>query len=1127
MTCPSCKTENRAIARYCKRCGVQLVRQNDNSDPVSVQEDYDGFACLVDKNDVKNRLSEIVATAKSLSERCKKQNILNQRMELSFVITGEPGTGKTTVANVIAEELFRAGIVSTNMPYVVDPIKYQEFIKDLDASVKKVGNAVLIVEEAEKLVPEGLAVDVSQIDYVLKSVKEWRGAPDKPVVIFTGKPRLKDFFDNNPNSASFVNYFLETGELSVDGLVSVTDKIMHKEYKLALSDEALEKLHRIYVYDKKNPDEAKGVNGHNAAKRAYQIQLRCAERNYTESLVQPDLIDGKEFIPMTFDQVMEKFDKYVGVEDIKKEILRIANSLDEVRRLKGDDAVIEIKDHFQFLGNPGTGKTTMARLFAEAMSALGALPLGHLVEVSRNDLISQYVGDTPKAVTKCFDKAMGGVLFIDEAYSLKSNPNDSVGQEAVDTLIQLAENRRGKLVVIIAGYNKEMGEFMQSNSGLESRFNRVINFRDYTGPELAEIFRKMVATSEEGYELSKDAADNLDQFFNKVYATRIRTFGNAREVRNIYSKAVGALTDRNEQKRKDGSLDPAQARVITLQDIEGEANSGKASVEEILNSLDDLVGMESVKKQLRSIANKVKLDRMRMLKGGKAVQPNLHIVITGNPGTGKTVVAKRLGAIFKAMGVLPKGHVVERERKTLLDSYANSAGQNMEKAVDEAIGGILFIDEAYNLIPMSTPGHKDKDGVAAVEALMTRMSNDAGKFVTVIAGYKAEIEEFVANANPGLARRFTHRIHIDDYSVDNLVDIFKLNAQKEGFIFTEDAEKLLYKKVEEMVTMKDKNFGNAGEMIKLFNATKDRQANRLSENLDDDLSEEALYTFQAADIPYDPPKKIDVSECLRELDNLVGLASVKDAVRELADTIIVEQKRAAEAGKRPEYNLDHYLFLGNPGTGKTTVARIMGNIFYSLGLLPSNKVVEVTTKDLIAPYVGQTAPKTEQMIDRALGGIFFIDEAYGLNDGANGFGKDAMPVLLTKLIDYKGKMVCVAAGYPMEMQDWIDTNSGLESRFTRKIYFEDYSSEELAEIFANIVKKNDMQMDENATSEMKRYFDILVYNKGDNFANAREAGNYFNRVKLNQGRRLRKLMELPGFDRNEMYILRASDMIIG
>ena len=130
----------------------------------------------------------------------------------------------------------------------------------------------------------------------------------------------------------------------------------------------------------------------------------------------------------------------------------------------------------------------------------------------------------------------------------------------------------------------------------------------------------------------------------------------------------------------------------------------------------------------------------------------------------------------------------------------------------------------------------------------------------------------------------------------------------------------------------------------------------------------------------------------------------------------------------------------------------MGNIFYTLGLLPSNKVLEVTTKDLIAGYVGQTAKKTEQMINRAVGGIFFIDEAYGLNDGANGFGKDAMPVLLTKLLDYKGKMVSIAAGYPREMQQWINTNSGLESRYTRKIFFEDYNAEELAQIFKNIVK---------------------------------------------------------------------------
>ena len=501
-------------------------------------------------------------------------------------------------------------------------------------------------------------------------------------------------------------------------------------------------------------------------------------------------------------------------------------------------------------------------------------------------------------------------------------------------------------------------------------------------------------------------------------------------------------------------------------------------------------------------------------------------MITGNPGTGKTVIAKRLGCIFKEIGVLDKGHVVERERKTLLDSYSNSAGANMDKAVDEAMGGILFIDEAYNLIPMTNPGSKDADGTAAVEALMTRMSNDAGKFITVIAGYKAEIEEFVANANPGLARRFTYRIHIDDYSVDNLVDIFKLNAKNEGFKLSAEAESLLVKKVEEMVTMKDKNFGNAGEMVKLFNQTKDRQSDRLSNIMDEEISDEMLNTFEQSDIPYNPPKKVNLADCMKELDDLVGLSSVKTAIRELADTLEIEQQRALASGERPQINLDHYLFLGNPGTGKTTVARIMGNIFYSLGLLPSNKVVEVTTKDLIAPYVGQTAPKTEQMINRSLGGIFFIDEAYGLNDGPNGFGKDAMPVLLTKLLDYKGKMVSIAAGYPIEMQEWINTNTGLESRYTRKIYFEDYTDTELAEIFRNIVSKNGLRMDEKADIEMQEYFSTLVFNKSDNFAKAREAKNYFDRVKLNQGRRLRGLVSTPGFDKDELFILTQEDMII-
>ncbi|WP_289859144.1 AAA family ATPase [uncultured Muribaculum sp.] len=1099
MKCPKCNGTNRDIAKFCMWCGEPVATGKASYNEKSILEN------LVDKKEIAAELAQLTAKARAAARA-------GQRMPMSFVITGDVGTGKNFVAQTIAELLGNAQIARSSKPHIVAALDFNRFVSNIEENVERMKNTVIIIDDAHKLVPDYKSNSICPLDYIIEPIGRWNGMANKPIVIILGNKKLDSYLCEHPETAAVIGHKFSLPNISLDGMTKIALLKLRLEYKRELNGPAAEKLRRIFANDLRSPADALGVQGHNAAKRASQINLAALAAGIMAVPVGPSLVRGKEFEIKSITEIMAEFDKYVGVNDVKSAIKSIANSINQAKA-KGTE--FKLTDHYQFLGNPGTGKTTMARLFAQALNALGVLPSGQLVEVSRTDLVAVYVGETAKQVTKKFDEAMGGILFIDEAYSLVTSKNDSFGQEAVNTLLHLAENRRGKLVVILAGYTKEMGDFMRTNSGLASRFNHIVNFRDYTGPELAEIFKRMASQSQQGYRLAEGMDNDILAFFEKMYLTRPRDFGNAREVRNAYTAACQRVTDRM-------ALNPKSDPYITISDLDPDYTKQSATnIDDALSKLDGFIGMESVKKQLRSLANKIKIDRMRAQRGGRMVQPNVHIVITGNPGTGKTEVAKLLGSILKAIGYLPKGHVVERERKTLLDSYSNSAGQNMEKAVNEAMGGVLFIDEAYNLVPGDTPGSKDKDGTAAIEALMTRMTNDAGKFVTVIAGYKEPIEEFIANANPGLARRFTYRIDIPDYTTGQLVDIFLLKCAKESLTLTDNAKKRLFEKVSQMVRMKDKNFGNAGEMVKLLDIVKSRQGDRLSESDLSKITDNELNTITASDIPFEESKKINLDECMQQLDNLVGLNSVKEAIRELADTLVIEQQRGNTQGLKP----DHYLFLGNPGTGKTTVARILGNIMHTLGLLPSAKVVEVVKTDLVAPYVGQTAPKTRQMIDRAIGGVLFIDEAYTLDDGQFGT-QDCMPELLTKLIDYKGRMVCVAAGYPHEMQNWLNSNSGLSSRFTRVINFDDYSAAELAQIFRNKAAKENIRLSAEADHAMLDHFIRLTSQKAPNFANAREAANYFDRVKLNQGRRLRQAMQSPGFDREELYIFKQQDMIL-
>ena len=505
-----------------------------------------------------------------------------------------------------------------------------------------------------------------------------------------------------------------------------------------------------------------------------------------------------------------------------------------------------------------------------------------------------------------------------------------------------------------------------------------------------------------------------------------------------------------------------------------------------------MVGLKAVKEQIDEIiaADIVEKERKKRI-GGDYKLSTMHMIFAGNPGTAKTTVAKLFAQIAKEKGVLKSGAFVEYKCNGII----GNGNVTLSEAFAMAKGGVLFIDEAYSM--------------GSVITLLQEMENHRDEVIVVLAGYNDSMKQFLGR-NDGLKSRIPYWINFPDYDADELTEIFRNMLSDRGFTATEDAVKKAHYIFDKKVNVE--NFGNGRYVRNLLEDSIKRQSLRLMGANGDvaAVSQDDLFKIIEEDIL----DKNDITEleperesgtAMKELNSMIGLTSVKNVVRKAIANFKMN-KRCMDMGMTRNKASLHMVFTGNPGTAKTTVARLFAEILKDEKVLSTGKFVEAGRADLVGQYVGSTAPKVKEKFKEAKGGVLFIDEAYSLCECHNGgYGDEAINTIVQEMENHRDDVIVIFAGYPAEMEEFLDRNSGLRSRIAFHIEFEDYTTDELCDITRLKVSNMGMTITDAAMDKLRGIYEEA--RKSTDFGNGRFVRKLLEEAEMNIAERLMDLDE--------------------
>ena len=812
---------------------------------------------------------------------------------------------------------------------------------------------------------------------------------------------------------------------------------------------------------------------------------------------------------------LRELDRMIGLENIKQQIHarfdemriggRTANNIPryasrfapppQARGGNGHDLNVIIK------GPPGTGKTTLARLFGRLYYECGYLPTGHLVTATKGNIEGTHVGEAAANIHTLVEEALGGVLFIDEAYSLV-NTGSPYGREAIDQLVAEMSEHEGQFAVILAGYVRPMDELMQSNDGLHRRFPNEYVLDDYNPGEMQQLLLRFAENDHDNVRIDPsliEKTEREDGQKRSVMDDFCEAWRDSKE--GVWQNAGEAQTLLIEMKRMFGmragnSLEPRNGFVLTAEDVPERLRyclqPRSRKLEEAWKQIDEMIGLSNVKKFLRQLALGIFWEADEKSPG--------RFIFSGPPGTGKTHVARLMGDILYLLGVLRRRHVTERKAADFLQADNPVAALN--EAVEQARRGMLFIDEAHQLA--------DTDiGRELLRALVPIIEDPEIRADTgfILAGYNHEMKRML-EVDSGLARRFpeNHRIRFTDYTANELRRILEMFAENAGEIpsqgYLDRSEAIL----ETYLANRPENFGNAGFIRDNYLpdsvVARTHRLNRqyadgrviAERSVVNAVSETEKRTLTPDDIPvrfagYAAPDATPVGD----QDAIDSVRKELVGKQEIIDFITTFRREQGEVRFADENGTGsmNYTVAGPGGSGRHTSVRNIAKALCQLNLLETGHVHFVSRGDLEAEYVGQTAPKTQNVVEEAVGGTLAVLSPSSMlqgNERSNSFGPEALATIIGNMSAHMHDTSFVFIDSPEGMKAFLRAFPSVRSLLAREFVLDDILPEDMERIF-RIKTEQSYAFTEEAGNLLSDFFLNWVSQRGGLGDQARSWGN--------------------------------------